>query len=232
MSNHIHLVVKAGEEPFERLMKGINAGFAVWLNRRWGGRKGAVFADRYKSILVDEEAYLFELIRYVHNNPVRAKVVGSAKQSRWSSHREYLGLTKAPDWLNTGYVLSMFAKYPKVARDRFAKYVDEGKKERRRKDLNGEESSRAARRFQQAMGDGWRISGPIVGSDQFQARVLEDICAIDEQSASFGGPVMTTQSSHRPTLDELISITCAVVGLEPWEFDNNPKGESVSPLGS
>ena len=72
---------------------------------------------------------------------------------------------RAPDWLNTGYVLSMFAKYPKVARKRFARYVDEGKGEGRRKDLNGEESSGAARRFQQAMGDGWRISGPIVGSD-------------------------------------------------------------------
>jgi putative transposase len=56
MSSYIHLVLKAGTEPFERLMKGINAGFAGWLNRQ-KGRKGAIFADRYKSILVEEEAY-------------------------------------------------------------------------------------------------------------------------------------------------------------------------------
>jgi putative transposase len=222
MSSHIHLVLKAGEDPLERLMKGINSGFAGWLNLR-KDRKGAVFADRYKSVLVEEEAYLFELIRYVHNNPVRAGVVRAARQSRWSSHRAYLGLEEKPEWLNTGYLLSMFAKYPKVARDKFERYVDEGKREKRRKDLNGEESSRAARRFQQAVGDGWRISGPVVGSDQFQAKVLEDICKIDEQAASMGGHLELPDPKQRPTLDELIAVTSAVMGLEPWEFEQQPK---------
>jgi hypothetical protein len=222
MSSHIHLVLKAGTEPFERLMKGTNAGFAGWLNRQ-KSRKGSIFADRYKSILVEEDAYLFELIRYVHNNPVRAGVVKSASQSRWSSHRAYLGLAEKPEWLNTGYILSMFAKYPKVAREKFARFVDEGKGEKRRKDLNGEESSRAARRFQQAVGDGWRISGPIVGSDQFQAKVLEDIGRMDKQSASLGGELQILDPKKRPTLDELIAVTSAVMGLEPWEFEQQPK---------
>jgi putative transposase len=223
MSNHVHLVVKAGREPFDRLMKGINSGFAVWLNHRMGGRKGAVFADRYKSILVEEEAYLFQLIRYVHNNPVRAKVADSAKRSKWSSHRAYLGLEEPPEWLNSGYILSMFARYPKVAREKFDRYVEEGKKEGRRKDLNGEESTGAARRFQQGMGDGWRLSGPIVGSDRFQAKVLEDICAMDEQAASLDECLVAVEPRQEGTLDELIAVTSAVVGLEPWEFEEQPK---------
>ena len=223
MSNHVHLVIKAGQEPLERLMKGINSGFAVWLNRRGKGRRGPVFADRYKAILVEEDVYLAELIRYVHNNPVRAKVVASAKQSRWSSHRAYLGLEAAPEWLNCGYVLSLFARYPKIAREKLAAYVDEAKREGRRKDLSGEEAVSAARRFQQAMGDAWRISGPIVGSDAFQAKVLEDISAFDNQAASVGGTVASAKLGSHPTLDELIAVTSAVVGVEPWEFEEQPK---------
>lgn len=96
MSSHIHLVVKAGRDPLERVMKSVHSGFAVWLNRKMGGRKGAVFAERYKAILVDEEAYLLELIRYVHNNPVRAALVREAQHSSWSSHRHYLGLDQPP----------------------------------------------------------------------------------------------------------------------------------------
>jgi hypothetical protein len=223
MSNHVHLVIKAGNEPLERLMKGINSGFAGRLNRRLDNRIGPVFADRYKSILVEEEAYLLELVRYVHNNPVRAGLVRSAEEWRWSSHRGYVGLDEAPQWLNTGYVLTMFAKYPKTAREKFAMFVDEGKREKRRADLNGETSVSAARRFQQAVGDGFRISGPIVGSDEFQAKVLADICRADTQSASLGGNVTIAESKQRPSLEELISVAGAVVGLEPWEFEQQPK---------
>ena len=222
MSSHVHLVVKAGKEPLDRLMKGIHSGFAGWLNRK-KGRKGAVFSDRYKSILVEEEPYLIELVRYVHNNPVRARVTKTAKQSRWSSHRHYLGMHESPEWLNSGYVLSMFAKYPKVAREKFSQFVDEGKREKRRKDFSGERSGSAARKFQQAMGDGWRISGPIVGSEQFQAKVLEDILAIDNQAKNIGGTLQHRGTGHRPTLDELIAVATAVMGLEPWEFDQQPQ---------
>ena len=81
-SNHIHLVVRAGKDPFERLMKSVHSGFAVWLNNQSKGRRdGAVFSQRYRSILVEEEPYLFELIRYIHNNPVRARVASAAADS-------------------------------------------------------------------------------------------------------------------------------------------------------
>ncbi len=222
MSNHVHLVFKTGREPLDRLMKGIHSGFAGWLNHR-KRRSGPMFADRYKSILVEEEPYLLELIRYVHNNPVRAGIVKSAARSRWSSHGAYLGAEESPEWLNVGYVLSMFAKYPKVARGKFAAYVDEGKKETRRKDLNGEQTQNAARQFQQAVGDGWRIGGPIVGSEQFQAKVLKDVCAADKQHGSIGDHIKIRTPRNRPTLEELIAVTTAVVGLEPREFEQQPR---------
>lgn len=222
MSSHIHLVFKVGKEPLDRLMKGIHSGFAGWLNRQ-KGRTGAVFADRYKSILVEEELYLLELIRYVHNNPVRARVSKLAKQSHWSSHRFYLGIQESPEWLSSGYVLSMFAKYPKIAREKFSKFVNEGRTEKRRKDFSGEQSGSVVRKFRQRMGDGWQIGGPIVGSEQFQAKVLDDILAVDPQSKTLVGALQNSHAERGPTLDELIALTTAVMGLEPWEFEQQPR---------
>lgn len=113
MSSHLHLVVLAGNDPLWCFMKAVNSGFVVWLNNRLGTKRaGAVFSLRYKSILVDEEAQLLELVRYVHNNPVRAKVVKNANYSKWSSHRQYIALDEAQDWLNCGYVLSMLNEAP------------------------------------------------------------------------------------------------------------------------
>ncbi len=223
MSNHIHLVLRSGNNPLARLMKPAHSGFAIWLNHHLGGRKGSVFASRYKSILIEEEAYLFELIRYVHNNPVRAGLVERAGQSSWSSHRCYTGQEEAPSWLNIGYVLGMFDKNAENATKMFAQFVDAGRSEGRRRDLNGEESTKAAKRFQSEFGDGWRISGPIVGSDKFAARVLEDVAAVDGQTTKFAEAVRVPDSHERPSLDELIATACVVVGVEPWEFEQRPK---------
>jgi hypothetical protein len=204
-------------------MKSVNTGFAMWLNRHVGGRKGAVFTERYKAILVEEEAYLLQLIRYVHNNPVRAGVVADAGNSDWSSHRAYLGLVPAPEWLKCGYVLSVLNRDPATGRQMFGEYVKAGRGEGRRKDLSGDQSSKAARRFQAAIGDGWRISGPLVGSDAFAAKVLADIKAVDAQVSEVGGKIKVGRGVERPSLDELIAVTCSVAGVEPWEFEQQPK---------
>ena len=102
MSNHVHLVLMQGEAPLERFLKSVHTGFAAWARGSWRGHKalGPVFAGRPRSVLVDREAYLLELVRYVHNNPVRAKVVRAARNSTWSSHQAYVGLRAAPAWLS------------------------------------------------------------------------------------------------------------------------------------
>jgi len=222
MSNHVHLVVRAGNDPLERLMKSVHAGFAGWLNRRSAGKRdGAVFSQRYRAILVEEDAYLQELVRYVHNNPVRAKVTKFAADSDWSSHQYYTGAQKAPAWLNFGYVLTSFHPQTGWARRRFEQFVNDGRKEKRRADLNAEDRNGAAQRFLQVYGDSWRLSGPIVGSETFAAKVLEDIHAVDSQVRD-GGKTRAI-GKRPPTLDELIAVVCAKVGTSPWEFDSQPK---------
>jgi putative transposase len=100
MSSHIHLVLQLGNDPLGRLTKQIHAPFGNWINKRRKGL-GAILADRPKSVLVHSETYGMSLIRYVHNNPIRAGVVERAAYSGWTSHRAYMGLEACPSWLAT-----------------------------------------------------------------------------------------------------------------------------------
>jgi REP element-mobilizing transposase RayT len=222
MSSHIHLIVRAGRDPLERLMKPVHVGFAGWLSPRLGKGGGPIFASRYKSILVEEEPYLLQLVRYIHNNPVRAGVVTNPEDSVWSSHREYLGKERPPEWLKTGYVLSMFSEDADEARKLFHQFVLEGKGERRRPDLCGEGLKNMGREIQSEFGDGWRVSGPILGSKAFATKVLSDIVSMDETVAR-NVSASDVVVEETPSLEELIGVTCAVVGLEPWEFEQQPK---------
>lgn len=97
MSNHLHFAMVAGESPLDDWALRVHSPFARWLNARHG-RIGPVFADRPANYTI-APALVARTIAYIHNNPVRARVVDSAHESTWSSHRAYLGLALPPDWL-------------------------------------------------------------------------------------------------------------------------------------
>lgn len=106
MSTHIHLVMQLGSDPIGLLARKVHGPFGAWINKKRGGL-GTILADRPKSVLVHSEMYGMELIRYVHNNPVRAGVVSRASESDWSSHCAYLGLNAClpldaslTEWIN------------------------------------------------------------------------------------------------------------------------------------
>ena len=73
MTNHIHLLLKTGVAPIATVMRRLLTGYAVTFNRRHR-RHGHLFQNRYKSFLCEEEVYLKELVRYIHLNPLRAKI--------------------------------------------------------------------------------------------------------------------------------------------------------------
>lgn len=222
MSSHIHLVVKAGNDPLSVLMKAVNTGFANWVNKR-KGRAGAVFSDRYKAILVEGEPFLLELVRYVHNNPVRAGVVVAPEESSWSSHRAYLGLEAPPDWLNTGVILGRFSRSVGHARRMFQRFVLNGVDEGSRGDLSNHGGDHSARKLRRLVGDGLRLSDAIVGSEQFASRVLEQMEQVDFMGTTVRAFERSELVGRRPPLAEIIATTCAVVGLEPWVFEQRPK---------
>ena len=89
MDNHLHLLVKADLEDLSLLMKKINGTYAMYYNLK-EDRIGPVFQDRFKSENVEDERHLYGVIRYIHNNPVVAKIVNTPENYRWSSMQGYL----------------------------------------------------------------------------------------------------------------------------------------------
>jgi hypothetical protein len=115
-----------------------------------------------------------ELIRYVHNNPVRAGLAARASESSWSSHRAYLGLEACPSWLTTAAVLGPDVKEHERLRHELACYVDEGRSENRRSEFSGEVTRTLARRLRRLMGGDVEISYPVLGPDAFVVSALKE----------------------------------------------------------
>ena len=125
MDNHYHLLI---ETPLGNLSKGmhyINGVYTQKFNRAHG-RVGHVFQGRYKAILVEKDAYLLELARYIVLNPVRAGMIHHASEWRWSSYRAICGDVQAPAWLTVDWILSQFASSRAECVTRYRVFVDAG----------------------------------------------------------------------------------------------------------
>jgi REP element-mobilizing transposase RayT len=124
MTNHYHLLVETPEANLSRAVQWVNVSYAVYFNikRR---RRGHLFQGRFKSLLVDADAYLKHLSRYIHLNPVRAKMVESASEYPWSSYPFFIGTSKMPKWLCGDWLLSQFGKNLRQARQNYRAFVEE-----------------------------------------------------------------------------------------------------------
>ena len=89
MNNHLHLLLKEEEDNISRIMRRINTAYAYYFNKKYN-RVGHVFQNRFRSEPVEDDRYLISLIRYIHNNPVKAKIVNQPYQYKWSSCSLYL----------------------------------------------------------------------------------------------------------------------------------------------
>ena len=89
MDNHVHIIIKSELSNLSKFIKSINTKYAMRFNKQ-KDRVGHVFQGRYKSEIISDEIYLLQVIRYVHNNPVIARIVKSPDDYRWSSYREYI----------------------------------------------------------------------------------------------------------------------------------------------
>jgi hypothetical protein len=130
MGNHVHLAVQVAEVPLSRIIQNLAFRHTRWVNRRQR-RVGHLFPGRFKAILVDADAYLLELLRYIHLNPVRAGLVEDPVDFGWSGHRAYLGLEDL-SWLHTDWVLGQFAKRLSTCRKRYKTFVSAGMAEEHR----------------------------------------------------------------------------------------------------
>lgn len=96
MGNHIHLLIKEEEVPVGQVMKKIASRFAYWYNIKYR-RVGHLFQDRFKSEPVEDDKYLLTVVRYIHQNPVKAGICKSVKDYEYSSYQEYTGNSNIVD---------------------------------------------------------------------------------------------------------------------------------------
>ena len=125
MINHYHLLIETPDANLSQGMRQLNGVYTQKFNRRHK-HTGHIFQGRYKSILVDKEAYLLELIRYVVLNPVRAGLVRSPGDWEWSSYRATVGRAPAPSFLSSDWLLNQFDAARHKAEASYKKFVSKG----------------------------------------------------------------------------------------------------------
>ena len=104
MGNHVHLLLKIGEEPLEQVMRRICGSYVYWYNWKYQ-RIGNLFQDRFKSEPIEDDKYFLIVLRYIHQNPLKAGLIKDIEKYKWSSYGEYLGEVKL---VNADYVLKIF----------------------------------------------------------------------------------------------------------------------------
>jgi REP element-mobilizing transposase RayT len=125
MENHFHFVVETPRGNLPEIMHHLNGCYAQRFNQRWD-RVGHLFQGRYKGVLVERDAYLLEVVRYVLLNPVRGNRCELPEEWRWSSCRALLGVGPRPSWLSNRWLLDQLAPDVRRARERWRDFLHEG----------------------------------------------------------------------------------------------------------
>jgi predicted transcriptional regulator/REP element-mobilizing transposase RayT len=211
MSSHIHLVLQLGRTTLGTFTKSVNAGWVNWLNKRFK-RLGTAMAHRPTSVFCDSDTYALQLVRYVHNNPVRAGIVASAEGSTWSSHRAYMGLDKPAKWLTMEPILNRFSDDPEEARQKLSTYVDEGKLEERRPEFSGSLSREMSKKIRGLVRGPVEISYPVLGPDEFIVNTFGEQEQANEDTLQFLNQPLGAMDILMAVCEELDLKTKAVLG--------------------
>lgn len=115
MSNHIHLLLKEVKEPIDQIMKRITTRFVYWYNIKYR-RSGHLYQDRFKSEPVENDEYFLTVIRYIHQNPVKAGICNEPQNYHFSSYSEFF---KNQTFVDCNFVFEMLSK------DDFIKFNNE-----------------------------------------------------------------------------------------------------------
>jgi REP element-mobilizing transposase RayT len=222
LPNHAHLLVRTGSRPLPRSMRALLTGYAGAFNRRHK-RVGHLFQNRYKSIVVEAESYLLELVRYLHLNPLRAKVVPDLRRLGrypWTGHSALLGTVPRP-WQDTRTILRQFGPTPARARVAYRAFVAAGVPRGRRPEFQGGGLLRsqggwaavaALRRGREAYGGDERI----LGSTAFVEAMRQAV-----QRAAPG-------RVSRMSLPTLVARICRATGIAPAALRQGNRRASVA----
>jgi len=122
MENHVHFVIQPCTSDLTAGMHSLAFRYAQYFNKKYK-RRGYLYQGRYKAVLVQSDTYLRRLVRYIHLNPVRARIVRRAEEYRWSSHRAYMG-SDDYTWLNRTLVLDAFGGESSGGVEKLSQYTE------------------------------------------------------------------------------------------------------------
>jgi len=196
MTNHEHLFVETPEPNLSAGMQYLNGSYTSYFNRR-RRRSGHLFQGRFKAHLIDEQGYFQVVSRYVHLNPVRAKITARPEDYPWSSYAGYIRAGKAMDWVTYERVLLDFGPGGDSARRRrYRQYVEAGL----------EETARSP--FADA------VEGLILGSEGFVDRIKD---LLVDRSVDRAVPVLD-RLRVRPSLETIVEVALEQLGSrsEQW----------------
>lgn len=128
MSNHYHLLIQTPDSNLSRGMRHVNGVYTQRFNRAHK-KEGQLFRGRYKAVLVDDDSHLIEVLRYIHRNPLRAGIVKTLGDYRWSSHQEYMSRARKCSWLHKDDLLTMLTAIKKRQRSAYLDFVSKGEPE-------------------------------------------------------------------------------------------------------
>ncbi len=226
MPNHFHLLIRTGVKPLSDLMRKLLTGYALYFNRKYK-RNGYLYQNRYKSILCQEDSYFLELVRYIHLNPLRARIVHdieSLNNYKWAGHSVIAGRRKA-DWQSTGEILERFGKRSSEAIKRYIEFITAAKDKGKREDLIGGGLRRSAGGWVGILSlkkakERWRGDERILGDGDFVDAVLKQS---EEQLKSRERLLRSGW-----TLDKIAEKVCKHYGINGIEMTSRGRQNSVS----
>ena len=123
MSNHYHLVVHTPEGNLSRFMRHVNGVYTQRYNSKYK-RDGALFRGRFKAILIQADEYLTHVVKYIHQNPLKAKMTNDLSSYKWSSHPFYLKGKSDGEWLDINSLLGCFSRRKRKAILMYKEFMD------------------------------------------------------------------------------------------------------------
>ena len=225
MPNHFHLLLRTGNTPLPTVMSRLLTGHAVAFNKRHK-RHGHLFQNRYKSILCQEDRYLLELVRYIHLNPLRARLVESYDalgRYPYCGHATIKGFNPC-SWQDREYILSLFAETEALAKRRYSMFVKDGISEEERDDLMGGGLIRSrggweAVKKQKEGGSAQMGDERILGDGSFVKRVLVKADEVKRLKSQI--------SDSQPPIEEVASISAKLFGVHPDTIFRKTKQRQV-----
>jgi putative transposase len=193
MPNHVHLLIEMQDDAISRIMQRVLTSYSQYHNRKYK-KIGHLFQGRYKAILCQTDRYLGELVRYIHLNPVRARMVKRPEDYEYGGHRAYLGLAKT-GLVDAEPVLRHFGATKKRAVETYIRFVESSLAEQ-----SQDEYYRAA-------------EGRLLGSEEFLKEIKHRI----------GDHRSVRRAPERTTVEDLLTAAETSSGLSREELSSKSK---------